>query len=174
MIAVQQALRGLKKRKVLVAVGAVCVVVFLGLVWIGSPSADETTSGTDDAEAVPLATINAGGMVFRIIGSVALVVGVLYAGMYAMKVLSRRAGGGNLKKDAICVLQRKYIAPKKAIYVVTVGNRAMVVGVTDTQISHLADLTEDEIESIKATEPQKPRQFRDHLLAFGLGMRNKP
>ncbi len=174
MTAVQQGLRSLRKRKVLVAIGAACVVMFLGLVWIGSPSADESTAGTDDGEAAPLTTINAGGMVLRIIGSVALVIGVLYAGMYAMKVLSRRAGGGNLKKDAICVLQRKYIAPKKAIYVVTVGNRAMVVGVTDAQISHLADLSEDEIESIRAAEPQKPRQFKEHLLAFGLGMRNKP
>lgn len=173
MSTVLKVLRKAGRRKLLAGIGAGSVVVLFGLLYMGSLWADESTTAPDDPAANPVPTLNPGSMVLRIIGSVALVIGVLYAGMYAMRMLSKRGGGGNLKKDAISVLQRRFIAPKKAIYVVTVGNRAMVVGVTDAQISHLTDLTEDELESIKAGEPDKTKQFKEHLRDFGFRLRGE-
>jgi flagellar biogenesis protein FliO len=46
------------------------------------------------------------------------------------------AGGG----DLVEVLGRSYIAPKKAVYVLRVGDRALAVGVTESAITPLTDL----------------------------------
>lgn len=173
MRVLHSAIRIIGRRRVLGAIGAACILALIGLVWIGNPAADDNAAVAETGQQAPVAAISPGSMAARIIGSVVLVIAVLYASMYGMKVLSRRAGGGDLKKDAITVLQRRYIAPKKAIYVVSVGSRAMVVGVTDAQISHLADLSEDEMESIKAVEPAKTKQFKHHLMAFGFGIRDR-
>jgi flagellar biogenesis protein FliO len=167
------ALKKIMHSKVLIAVAIASVAMVVGLLWIGSPAAEDAGAVPEAGDPAPTSSIGTGGMALRVIGSVVLVIAVLYAGMFAMKVLSHRATGGNLKKDAISVLQRRYIAPKKAIYVVKVGTRAMVVGVTDAQINHLADLSTDELETIKATEPEKAGQFKQHLLAFGFGVKNK-
>ena len=114
-----------------------------------------------------------GGAVFKVVSSVALVVAVLYAGVYLTRTLSRKVSSGNVKADAISVLHKRHIAPKKAIYVVTVGQRAMVVGVTDSQISHLADLSQAEVDGIKVPENDRAKQFKKHLLSFGFGLDDK-
>jgi flagellar biogenesis protein FliO len=161
-----------KSKKALAGMACLLVVILLGSIWFGNLAADSGTDQPDEAVTSPADHISTGGMAVRVIGSVALVIGVLYAGMYVMKILSRRAGG-NLKKDSITVLQRRYIAPKKAICVVTVGRRAMVVGVTDAQISHLADLSQEDLESITVPDTGKRKDFKQHLLAFGFGMKDK-
>jgi flagellar biosynthetic protein FliO len=115
-----------------------------------------------------------GGMAIKVIGSVVLLIGVLYAGMYAMKVLSGRGGRGGLDSGAISVLHKTHIAPKKAIYVLKVGDKAMVLGVTDSQINHLSDLTEEELTSIKATGKAGTRSFKQHFLGLALGVKEKP
>lgn len=112
------------------------------------------------------------GMAGRTIGAVALVLGLLYGAMYAMKAISRRQGMGGVQGGAVSVIHRAHIAPKKSIYVIRVGKKAMVVGVTDVQISHLADLTEEDLAGLKTEEPAKP--FKDHLLlSLGFGRTRK-
>jgi flagellar biogenesis protein FliO len=173
MKSIPPALKKIMHKKVLIGMAVASVAMLLGLLWIGSPAAEDAGALPDAGDSAPTPSIGTGGMALRVIGSVVLVIAVLYAGTFAMKVLSHRAAGGNLKKDAISVLQRRYIAPKKAIYVVKVGTRAMVVGVTDAQINHLADLTADELETIKVAESEKAGQFKQHLMAFGFGVKNK-
>jgi flagellar biosynthetic protein FliO len=112
-------------------------------------------------------------MAFKVLGSVLLLIGMLYAGVYGMKVLSRRAGKAGLGSGAISVLHKTHIAPKKAIYVVKVGRKAMVVGVTDTQINHLSDLTEEELGSLEAPDRPKAKSFKQHLLGFALGAKER-
>lgn len=116
-----------------------------------------------------------GSMVFKVVGSVLLLIGVLYAGMYAMRVLSGRSGRGGFNSDTISVLHKTHIAPKKAIYVVKVGGKGMVVGVTDSQINHLSDLSEEELDALKSSEKPvtKDRSFKQHLLGLTLGGRER-
>lgn len=110
-----------------------------------------------------------GGMTLKVLGSVLLLIGLLYAGVYGMRALSGRAGRGRLSSGAITVLHKSHIAPKKAIYVVKVGRKAMVVGVTESQINHLSDLSEDDLGSLKQPEKARARSFKQHLLGFALG-----
>jgi flagellar biosynthetic protein FliO len=99
----------------------------------------------------------------KIIGSVVLVVGLLYAVMYAIKRFGTGVKLGGIRDNAISVMHKRHIAPKKAIYILKIGQRSMVVGVTDSQINHLADLTEEDLESLKAEEAPKGSGFRQYL-----------
>jgi flagellar biosynthetic protein FliO len=123
------------------------------------PDTAETASGGSMA-----------GMAARTIGAVAVVLGLLYAAMYGLRAFQRRGTKG-LSSDAVAVLHRAPIAPKKAIYVIKVGSKAMVVGVTDAQISHLADLNEQEVASLRTDQPAK--SFKDHLFSLGFGRTQK-
>lgn len=145
-----------------IAVAAICFLV-LSLV-----SASVMSKQPAAADGAPVrADSGVAGMTAKTVGAVAVVLGLLYGAMYAMKVISRRQGGGGVKSDAVAVLHRTHIAPKKSICVIRVGKKAMVVGVTDVQISHLADLTEEDVVGMKAEEPAKP--FKEHLLSLGFG-----
>ncbi len=104
-----------------------------------------------------------GGMIAKVILSLAFLVALLYGGVYALKRLSGKTGAGRLVDGAISVLHKQHIAPKKAIYILKVANRTMVVGVTDSQISHLADLSEQDLEGIRKAQRDE-RSFKRSLL----------
>ena len=167
----------LRQRKGVLAMGVVFVCFLALSVWSRGTAqdADATTpAGTPPAGAAPSdAMPSLGGAALKIVSSVALVIGLLYAGVYLTRLLSRKVNTGGVKADAIAVIHKRHIAPKKAIYVVAIGSRAMVVGVTDTQINHLADLSQDEVEAIRVPQPDRGAQFKKHLLSFGFGIDDK-
>jgi flagellar biosynthetic protein FliO len=187
-------------KKGLGGLAAITVVMLLASIWAGNvvdsrpavaAAGEERSEDTgllvpDDADTsavlVPAQAdpesperpeFGMGGMALRVIGSVAFVIGLLYVGMHVMRAVSRRGGRGGVRDDAISVLHKRHIAPKKAIYVVKVANRAMVVGVTDSQINHLADLSEEELAEIRVMKPSKTSDFKRQLLGFAMGTRDK-
>jgi flagellar protein FliO/FliZ len=158
------------KKAILGLAAAICAAVLIAVVSAGVASRPQPAA---EAEAASMTGMGAGGTALRVIGSVALLIGVLYAGVYVMRSLSGRGSRAGIKDDAVAVLHRKHLAPKKAIYVVRIAGRSMVLGVTDSQISHLADLTDQEISSIRTDPRPKPGQFRKHLEALGIGIRSE-
>jgi len=169
-----KATKALKKySKAIAGIGVTLVGLLLVVILSSGVTGGRHGSTADTTGQVSMANFGAGGTAIKVIGSVLLVLGILYAGVYAMRAFSGRAGAGRFKRDAIAILHKRYIAPKKAIYVIKVGGRSMVVGVTDSQISHLADLSEEELESIKATEGKNSKDFKKQFLGFALGMRDK-
>lgn len=179
-IGIRAVVRLLKRKRALVGLGVLAsLLVMLSLI----SSTATCQGGKEQLEAGGEAPAEApdevpnpgmGSMAVKVIGSVVLLIGVLYAGMYALRILSGRGGKGGLDSGAISVLHRTHIAPKKAIYVLKVGQKAMVLGVTDSQISHLSDLSEEELASIKIHPKSKSRSFRQHFLGFALGVKEKP
>jgi flagellar biosynthetic protein FliO len=164
--------RLLRQKKALTCLAAIGVILVVASVW----SAQATRPGTHgDAgpQSIAMADFGMGGMAIKVIGSVAVLIGILYFGMHVMRSFSGKANAGGLRSDAISVLQKRHIAPKKAIYIVKVGDRTMVIGVTDSQISHLADLSQDELQNIKADASEQSKDFKKHLLGFAFGMRDK-
>jgi flagellar biosynthetic protein FliO len=148
-------------------VAAAVVVVLLGVLIAVLPG--RTASGTGEpARAEP----GMGGMALKVMASVAVLLGLLYAGVYGMKRFSTRNRSA-LDPDAITVLHRRHLAPKRTIYVVKVGGKVMVVGVTDTNINHLADLTPEDLEGMKTAEESGGKDFKKHFLAFGFGLRDR-
>lgn len=103
--------------------------------------------------------------VFLVLG---LVIALLYGGMFGLKRLSGRTGTGGVTQGSIKVLCRQQIAPRKAIYVVKVANKAMVLGVTDSQISHLSDLSEGEISTLIPKQTPADRFKKTLFGALGI------
>jgi len=78
--------------------------------------------------------------------SLVTVVLLIWGAVYAM----RRLTGGRpsaSRRSHIRVLDRTYLAPKKAIYIVQIGSRSLAVGVTDGQMAALTELDHSETTS---------------------------
>ena len=71
------------------------------------------------------------------------VIGLIWGAVQVLKKLSPGSTGGR-NSGQIRVLDRAYIAPKKSIYVVQIGCKAMALGVSDQQITNLTDLDLEE------------------------------
>lgn len=93
------------------------------------------------ASALPDAT----GLVVRMVLSLGIVLMLIWGAVYVLQRLSGKNGQlGGSNASHIRVLDRTYLAPKKAVYVLQIGSRTLAVGVTDTQISPLAELDPEE------------------------------
>lgn len=92
------------------------------------------------------------GILLRLVFFLALIVGLIWGSIYLMRRMSGRHGkrGG----CRIRVVERMFIAPKKALYIVEIGGRAMVLGVTDAHISMLSELPNLPAETEPVEEPK--------------------
>ena len=136
------------------SVQRVLILVFLVLLvqpmW--AQAADSTAVAPAIAlqdEADPTAGgVDAYGLMARMALSLVVVVAVICGVLALLRRLSGRNGLPGSGKSRIRVLERSYIAPKKAVYIVQVGERSLALGVTDTQLTTLAEL--DPVETLAA------------------------
>ena len=101
------------------------------------------------AEAVAAAAITPGielpdtyGLLVRTLLSLFAVVALIWGAVQLMKRLSPESTGGS--GGQIRVLERAYLAPKRAVYVVQIGGKALALGVTDQQVTNLMELDLEE------------------------------
>lgn len=71
--------------------------------------------------------------------------------------LSRQMGAAG---GAVRVVDRTFLAPKKAVYLVNVGGRTLALGVTEAHISRLAEWSEGEVDLQPAEQPGNGAAFR--------------
>ncbi len=117
-------------------------IALIGLyqVPIWASSADSTSADTGFGT-----TPDVTGMVVRMVLSLGVVLLLIWGAVYLLQHLS---GKGIKQKSAnsfIRVLDRTYLSPKKAIYVIQIGSRSLAVGVTDHQMTPLIELSSEEI-----------------------------
>lgn len=114
-------------------------------------SAEGTPSPETDAPAVSAATLlptadglpDTASLVTRTALSLMAVILVLWAVVQLLKKFSP-GGASSSSNSQIRVLDRTCIAPKKSIYVVQIGGKALALGVSDQQITNLTELDLDE------------------------------
>ena len=63
-------------------------------------------------------------------------------------------GGGSIG-DAIKIIGRTHLSPKQALYMVRIGKRYVVLGATESAISMISELNEQETEKFEQRD-QKP------------------
>ncbi len=102
-----------------------------------------------------------------------LVIGVIWGAVYAMRWYTRRAGGerpGVVR--ALDILETRTLGPNRALHVVRVGERAVVIGVTPERISTLMQIDEPEVlERLELTSSGTPRAVASFgALLAGLGV----
>lgn len=108
--------------------------------------------------------------VARVLTSLVIVVGLVYLTM----VFLRRYGGvGNAQTQEqrlMRVVGNLSLGPGRALHLVEVGSRKLVVGSTATNVTMLAELTESDLPSASTDTPIEQRfgggSFKDHLVQF--------
>ncbi len=164
-----------------ITVGVILCVALAGLfvVNVDPANADRSSLATladgpnqlvVDGASSPEPTGSMTGAVIKMISALAVVIVAVYVGLYFLRKLmgSKAASGG--RRDILDVIQTTYVGQHKAIALVRVAHRSVLVGVTDNQITTLTELTEDETAEILAESPvnrQPVDRFAGILRAAG-------
>ena len=134
-------------------------------------SADTNVSAVLSAESsspftgeIPLDTSSAGESFLSIMIKLGLGLGLVVLLAWGAVWLLRRSSLGQQlggTGQAIRVVERSFLGPKKAIYLVEIGGRVLALGVTEENISALGEWQEGEIEF----EPLQPptQSFATHF-----------
>jgi len=164
----------------MVVVIAVLSLAGLTLIKVGDARADGTTAvlssdltRTADAEvalanAEPIAAEADPGIysaVAKMLSALGVVILLAYGALYALRrMMGKRYGGGGVN-SSLEVLQTTHVGPHKTISLVRVGQRSVLVGVTDQNISTLTELDVQETEEIigVATMPESKDGFASLL-----------
>lgn len=90
-----------------------------------------------------------GRVILKTLLSLALVIGILLLFMFGMKWLSGKASGGSSIAKQLQIYGSLSLGPKKALYLVHVVNRVLVLGVTENNVSLISEITDEkEIETL--------------------------
>jgi flagellar protein FliO/FliZ len=112
------------------------------------------------AAAVP----SMGAAVFRMVGSLALVVALFFAAAWIFRNMHRfKAPGANQRK--LQVLEGKSLGPRQALYVVAYEQQRLLIGASAQGLSLLTHLPEGEAQSpSQGTERILPVSFGEALM----------
>jgi flagellar biosynthetic protein FliO len=105
------------------------------------------------------------GAMVKMISALALVIALVYGALYMLRRLMGRRLKGSGGNGSLEVLETTYVGQHKAISLVRVGQRSVLVGVTESQITTLTELDVEETEEIlgTATQPAKAQRFSGAL-----------
>ncbi|HET7838271.1 MAG TPA: flagellar biosynthetic protein FliO [Rectinemataceae bacterium] len=130
---------------------------------------DETTLVIGDrATAAAAGSVPAGpstlAYFLRMVVVLALVLGAIY-GAYR---LMRRASRPRIEEDpTVKVLATASLGPGKAVHVLSVGNQAFLIGVTDSSISLISEVADRDLVDSLALKAAMAPKAREGLGGFG-------
>jgi len=88
----------------------------------------------------------------KMFSALAVVLGIMLAGLWVVRKLMKKTGTGVDDGHAIRILSTRYLGPKSSIMLVDVLGSVIAVGVTGSQISMLTTITDEEsLERLKST-----------------------
>ena len=90
------------------------------------------------------------GAMIKMVGALVVVILLVYLGLYLLRRIMGKPHGSSRGGDVLEVLQTTYVGSHKAVSLVKVANRSVLVGVTDSGISVLTELDADETEEVVA------------------------
>jgi flagellar biosynthetic protein FliO len=93
----------------------------------------------------------------RMIFALAAVLGLIFAGVFIFRRLTQNARGGHADRSVIRILSRNMIAPKQFVYLIKVGSRLLVVGVSPNHMTTL-DAIDDPDEIARMTGEMERQQ----------------
>jgi flagellar protein FliO/FliZ len=104
------------------------------------PAADSTTAA---AAPVTPTTVGAGSAtlsIIKMLAALAVVIGCIYVAIFLLKKLMARRQQAGSADRILQILETAWIDPKKSLSLVRVADKAVLIGVTDNQISVLTEL----------------------------------
>lgn len=152
--------RGSSRKKALTALGASLLYHLscpLMLLAAGQPGS--LTGGNQETISLTMA-------IFKTLGSLVLVVGLMLLLLFWIRKMGL-ARGGSSQEGLITVLDSQMLAPKKQVSVLEVAGAYLVVGLTEQQITLLATLAPNdrlkEASHSRKTFPPLPASFASLL-----------
>lgn len=114
-----------------------------------------------------------GEMLVRTVVALIALLALLYLGVFALKRYVLQKNGAGRAFPSLSVIGSTFLGAKKAIYLVQVLDRILILGVTDAQVSLLSEITDQEtLKSLHDTR-QKPAggSFAEHLSSVLQGLK---
>jgi flagellar biosynthetic protein FliO len=123
-----------------------------------------------DQQAVPESNTGMAGAVAKMVSALAVVIAAVFGGLYLLRKLMGKRTSKTGRSDVLDVIQTTYLGPHKTISLVKIGNRSVLVGVTETQIATLTELSEAETaeiltDAVTQTAPDAFAGFLKHATA---------
>lgn len=116
--------------------------------------ADYKEPKKDDSE------LSLGRVIVDLIWKLALVLGIAYLSIYALRGIMGRQSTIAGPKGRLKVLESAALGPNRAVHLVRVGNKILVLGSTPDQITAIGEV--DELEAVPAAAPGA-QAFAGHL-----------
>jgi flagellar protein FliO/FliZ len=102
----------------------------------------------------------------KMLFALAIVLGLMMGAVYLVKRYVPQNPGGWKDKSIINIVASRYLGPKNSIMLVEILGKVIVIGVSSTQISHLATISEmealDKLKHLSIQEQNAP-PFLNHL-----------
>src|SRR6185295_5429183 len=94
----------------------------------------------------------------RLFLALGLTIGLIFTTVWGLKIVWEKRGWNNLTEEGkpVKVLTSTYLAPRKSIHLVEVGNRILVLGVGNNEVNCLDVIQEpEEVESLRSASSQQ-------------------
>lgn len=153
-----------QRRRFLVAVAIIAVVTLTGLLVMNTAPA--SANGQDEGKQVTQQIGNEKSVqevnqpfyssalpsLARMIGALLVVIVCIYLGLYLLKRTTMKRYSKNGGQCMLEVLETVCVAPKKTVSLIKVANKAVLVGMTDNQMSVLTELDADQTAEMAAAQ----------------------
>ena len=120
------------------------------------------------------AEFNLTSATLKMVGVLALVLAVLLGLVYLLKKVSPRFGRSGVVGREMDLVAQYPLGPKKTLAVVRVGQRLLLLGVTEASINLLTEIDDpDLISRLRGPEAVSAQGFRKLLKKAGQGLREE-
>lgn len=99
---------------------------------------------------------------FRFIIGLAIVLILLILTLWVLKQVMKLSVSG-IADNTIDVLAIRYVEQKKAVALIRVLNRVLIVGIADNSLSTLGELTSEEVGSLKLDKKTRPGNWNKSI-----------
>ncbi len=111
--------------------------ILLNLLFAILPVLPALAAETDDF--VPEQSLVASGL--KLLAALVIIIGLIYL----TALIARRRWRGQGPRSGMRILAHHYVGPRKMIQLLQVGQRGLLIGVTERSITRLGELSEEEL-----------------------------
>ncbi len=112
---------------------------------VAAQTSSATQTTVEHEEVVPSLTESVVPSLTRIAITLAVVVAIIYLTVFLLKKLSGNRMGGVGRGRTVQVIEQTYLAPKKSVCLLKLADRAVLVGITDNNITMLTEFDWDSL-----------------------------
>lgn len=122
--------------------------------------------GQEGVEPVPLPDVSDGlwPAMMKLAVAVIVIVALIYVSMIVMRKFTLGKSGILGGKGSLEVLERSYFAPKKFVCLMRVGEKVLLLGVSESNVNLVADVSDQNFSApVKNGAREKGSPFRTYL-----------